>query len=213
MNKTLKIKVCGITQIAQVHELSDLGIDYAGFIFYSQSPRYVKGKIAPQNLKAIGTIKKVGVFVNETYDFILKTIDTYGLDAVQLHGNEPVELCRRLTEQLPVIKAIGVKDAESTKQLVPYQGATTMFLLDTQAKEYGGTGQKFNWSLLGGVSVDTPVFLSGGIAPGDEPDIRRFISDHPLLSILGVDINSRFETQPGVKDMASIQTFIEGLNP
>ncbi|MGE9312710.1 phosphoribosylanthranilate isomerase [Niabella sp. CJ426] len=204
-----RIKVCGMTSMQQVEELAALGIDYAGFIFYEKSPRFVGNKIAAADLKALTGIQKVGVFVNETIEKILHAVACYGLDAVQLHGDEAPELCMALSAETTVIKAFRVKGDENlTELLIPYEDCADYFLFDTKAQEYGGTGKKFDWSVLERSSINKPYFLSGGIGVDDAVQVKEFISANHVFSL---DVNSKFEIMPGVKDMEQVRRFIQGI--
>lgn len=198
-----------MTSIQQVQELAALGADYAGFIFYEKSPRFVGSKIAAQDLKAFAGIQKVGVFVNETAGQILQVVSDYGLDAVQLHGDETPEVCKVLFAGVTVIKAFRVKgDEDLAALLAPYEDYVDYFLFDTKAQEYGGTGKKFDWSVLEQARINKPYFLSGGIGTGDIEQVKLFTAANPVFSL---DVNSKFETAPGVKDMVQVQRFIEAI--
>ncbi|AHF16710.1 N-(5'-phosphoribosyl)anthranilate isomerase [Niabella soli DSM 19437] len=203
------MKVCGMTQLQQVAQLAALGVDYAGFIFYPASPRYVAGKIEPAALKALAGIKKVGVFVNATVETIRETVAAYGLEAVQLHGEETPEFIRSLNINAKIIKVFRLKGDEDIAGLTdPFEKEAAAFLFDTKAKEYGGTGQKFDWSALRSAVLGKSWFLSGGIGPKDITDLKSFLADQEVYAL---DVNSRFETAPGIKDMGLIEKFIKGL--
>lgn len=208
---SIKIKVCGMTQIEQVQQLAGLNVDYAGFIFYEKSPRYIIGKIDPQELKDLGsTINKVGVFVNEGYDVILKTVDKYGLNAVQLHGDETPDFCSGISSTVQTIKAFRLNgDEDLTSMLNDYFESVDYFLFDTKGEEYGGTGKKFNWDVLTRESLGKPYFLSGGLGPEDAGPIRKFTDSSIYDDLYTLDINSKFETEPGVKNILLIKKFME----
>lgn len=204
-----RIKVCGITSIQQVQELAALGAHYAGFIFYDKSPRFVACKIVAGDLKAFTGIQKVGVFVNETVENVLQIVADYGLNAVQLHGDETPEFAKALSAETTVIKAFRVRGDENlTELLKPYEDAVDYFLFDTRAQEYGGTGKKFDWSVLERTSINKPYFLSGGIGVDDADEVKTFISTHPVFSL---DVNSKFEIEPGVKDIELVRRFIKAI--
>lgn len=204
------IKVCGITDMQQVAELAALGANYAGFIFYKKSPRYVGEKILPQQLQSFNQIKKAGVFVNASVDEILQTVAAYGLNAVQLHGDETPEFCVLLRAKLPVIKAFRVNGTEDLNVLTsPYNAVADYFLFDTKAKDYGGTGKKFNWSVFENYKPGKPFFLSGGIGPNDVDAITDFMQHQTLFAI---DVNSKFETAPGIKDINLLKQFVGEMN-
>lgn len=207
----MNIKVCGITQVKQVQQLEGLNIDFVGFIFDKNSPRYVEGKLDMKEISnADYDLKKVGVFVNPSYSDILDAIEEYGLDVVQLHGEESPEFCSDLNEDVEVIKVFHIDDSvKNIDELVaPYDMACDYYLFDTQtATSKGGTGKQFDWSILAKSKIEKPFFLSGGIGVDDIAKIKAF--KHP--DFYGVDINSKFETEPGVKDMAKVLQFKVGM--
>lgn len=207
----MNIKVCGITEMKQLQQLDGLDIDFAGLIFYQNSPRYVKGKLEGKEVKnADFDLRKTGVFVNPSLSEVLDIIDEYGLDVVQLHGDESPELCDDLSTEVEVIKAFRISGTENIDQLIaPYDAVCDYYLFDTGGlqESLGGTGKQFDWSLLGKAKIEKPFFLSGGIGPEDAARVKAF--KHPDL--FGVDINSRFETAPGVKDMKLVLQFKQGL--
>jgi phosphoribosylanthranilate isomerase len=210
--KALKIKVCGITQFSQVQELAEAGVDYAGLIFYEKSPRFIANKISPDILKKYKRIIKVGVFVNEEIDNVLQISEAFGLDMVQLHGDESPEYCEILSTKLPVTKVFRVSGNENLNQLVfPYHQNVNHFLFDTKAKDYGGTGLKFDWSSLKEFDHPTPFFLSGGIGPGDIFLIKDIVNEGNADNFHAVDLNSKFETERGIKDIELLRKFIEDV--
>lgn len=202
----MNIKVCGITEMKQLQQLDGLDIDFAGLIFYKDSPRYIGDKIAKSELKkADFDLKKVGVFVNPEMIEVLDAIDEYGLDAVQLHGDESPEMCEDLSSEVEVIKVFRIKGNEDIDKLVsPYDAVCDYYLFD-KATDYsiGGTGEQFDWNILTKAKIEKPFFLSGGIAVEDAAKIKAF--KHP--DFFGADINSKFETAPGVKDMSKVLQF------
>jgi phosphoribosylanthranilate isomerase len=209
----MNIKVCGITQFKQLQQLEALNIDYAGLIFYKDSPRYMGDKISGKEIKqADFDIKKVGVFVNPSYSELLDAIDEYGLDIVQLHGNETPEMCEELSAEVEVIKAFRIAGDQSIdidEMVMPYDAACDFYLFDTGGlkESFGGTGQQFDWNILKKAKIEKPFFLSGGIGPDDAPKVKAF--KHP--DFFSIDVNSKFETAPGVKDMAAILKFLQGF--
>ena len=209
----MNIKVCGITQFKQLQQLEALNIDYAGLIFYKDSPRYMADKIPGKQVKeADFDIKKVGVFVNPSYSELLDAIDEYGLDIVQLHGNETPEMCEELSAEVEVIKAFRIAGDESInidEMVMPYDAACDFYLFDTAGlkESFGGTGQQFDWGILKKAKIEKPFFLSGGIGPEDVEKVKKF--KHP--DFFAIDINSKFETAPGLKDMATILKFLQGF--
>jgi phosphoribosylanthranilate isomerase len=207
----MNTKVCGITQLKQLQQLDGLDIDFAGLIFYKDSPRYVGDKIAKEDLKNSDfDLKKVGVFVNADYDEIMQVVEDYGLDVVQLHGDESPELCEELSEDVEVIKAFKVKDSKVSidEMVADYDEVCDYYLFDTASSEVeGGTGKQFDWKLLSKSKIEKPFFLSGGIGVEDVAKVKAF--KHP--DYYAVDINSKVEKEPGVKDMGLVLQFRQGL--
>ena len=209
----MNIKVCGITQFKQLQQLDALNIDYAGLIFYKDSPRYMGDKITGKQVKeADFDIKKVGVFVNPGYSELLDAIDEYGLDIVQLHGNETPEMCEDLSAEVEVIKAFRIAGNQSInidEMVMPYDAACDFYLFDTAGlkENFGGTGQQFDWSILKKAKIEKPFFLSGGIGRDDAEKVKAF--KHP--DFFAIDVNSKFEMAAGVKDLAAILKFLQGF--
>ena len=207
----MNIKVCGITEMKQLQQLDGLDIDFAGLIFYKESPRYIGNKISRKELKSADfDLKKVGVFVNPEMIDVLDAIDDYGLDAVQLHGDESPGMCEDLGSEVEVIKAFRVTDgADIDKLLSPYDAVCDYYLFDSGGlkESFGGTGQQFDWSILAKAKIEKPFFLSGGIGVEDATKVKAFT--HP--DFFGVDINSRFEKSPGLKDMGAVLQFRQAL--
>ena len=207
----MNIKVCGITEMKQLQQLDGLDIDFAGLIFYKESPRYIGEKISKTELKNTDfDLKKVGVFVNPEMIDVLDAIDDYGLDAVQLHGDESPEMCEDLSSEVEVIKAFRVSDGVDIDKLVaPYDAVCDYYLFDTGGlkESFGGTGKQFDWTILTKAKIEKPFFLSGGIGPDDAPKVKAF--KHP--DFFGVDINSLFEKEPGVKDMSKVLHFRQAM--
>ena len=207
----MNTKVCGITQLKQLQQLDGLDIDFAGLIFYKDSPRYVGDKIAAADLKNSDfDLKKVGVFVNADYDEIMQVVEDYGLDVVQLHGDESPELCEELSEEVEVIKAFKVKDSKTSidEMVADYDEVCDYYLFDTASSDLeGGTGKQFDWKLLTKAKIEKPFFLSGGIGVDDVAKVKAF--KHP--DYYAVDINSKVEKEPGVKDMGLVLQFRQGL--
>src|SRR3954465_11011730 len=209
-----RIKVCGMTDLKQMHELGEMGVQFAGMIFYHKSPRFVMRHLKGYDVKrAKLKVFKIGVFVNASYDEVMNHIDNFGLDMVQLHGDETPFYCSKLSDYISVIKAFRITDDCNVEwKTRNYYSDTDMYLFDTDGAGYGGTGKKFNWDKLKGVTVHKPFFLSGGIEPGDGVGIREFIQEPVARDLFAVDINSRFETAPGVKDMSKVGDFLKSLN-
>lgn len=192
-----------------MQQLAALGVDYAGMIFYPGSKRFVGDTLtlAKEEIKKIA-IKKIGVFVNANRLEVLEAISIFGLDGVQLHGDEKPEYCRQLMDETTVVKALRIgADSDIDSMIAPYADACHFYLFDTATENYGGSGKHFDWRLLDNATVGKPFFLSGGISVSDVEAIKKM--DHPFL--YSIDINSRFEIAPGIKDPALIQTFLEEL--
>lgn len=190
-------------------ELCELPIHIMGLIFYEKSPRYA-GELAIEQLcKIHQAIQLVGVFVNEKLETILKTIQKYNLQMVQLHGMESPVLCKELKSKgIEVIKAFQIEDAGDLKKCIFYGNVCDYFLFDTKTPQYGGSGKKFDWQILSSYKGSTPFFLSGGIGPDDVEAINRL--DIPQL--YAIDVNSKFEIAPGLKDTSKLRRFISNLS-
>lgn len=204
----MMIKVCGNCNPSNIESVAVLTPMLMGFIFYRRSPRSA-WDLDPGVVRNLPDyIRPVGVFVNESEESILEVCDRYGFKIVQLHGDESPEACRRLRDRgLVVIKAIGVDDDLQWQSLAPYEGAVDLFLFDTRTKARGGSGKKFRWQHLDDYSLSVPYMLSGGIGPDD---IDRIVAAM-RPGMIGIDINSRFETAPGIKDVAMLTRFIVSL--
>lgn len=194
----LLVKVCGMRDAAALAEVAALGPDFLGFIFAPKSPRFVGTALAPELVRALPpTIWKVGVFVNETTEHILATAHRFGLPAVQLHGQETATQCEELNEaSLLVMKAFSVGEAVDFATLLPYVPYCDFFLFDTKGAAPGGNGTVFNWNLLAGYNLPVPYFLAGGLGLEHAAKLAAL----RLPGLVGVDLNSGFETAPGVKD-------------
>lgn len=202
----LKIKVCGMRDKENLMQLLKLNPDYVGFIFYPQSARYVGDDFSEEITKLATKAKKVGVFVNAAARDILDKVDTYGLNAVQLHGDESPELTGELQcTGLEVIKAFRVDETFDFDLLEDYKNVVNYFLFDTKTKLYGGSGKKFDWSILSKYKLSVPLFLSGGIG-ADDADA---ISEIKQVNIFALDLNSKFEDAPGLKNISKLSTFIQ----
>jgi phosphoribosylanthranilate isomerase len=204
-----RVKVCGMCDPLNVKEIAETKPDYIGFIFFSGSPRYVgeEPEMALFNNVSPG-IKKTGVFINEDNYKILDVSMATGLDMVQLHGNESPETCLQLkTSGLLIIKAFNIGMNFGFENLIPYMPVCDYFLFDTKSEKPGGSGRKFNWEKLKEYTLDKPFFLSGGIGPEDAGVINAIENK----GFFGVDVNSRFENTPGIKDITLVKTFIKSL--
>ncbi len=190
-----------------INELIQLQPDFIGFIFYPKSPRYAS-TLNKELINTIPhTISKVGVFVNEDFEQILLKRDKYELDYIQLHGDEDLTLVKKLKERgMKVIKVFRISD-ELPYEIATYDGIADLFLFDKADARYGGTGQQFDWSVLKTYQLKTPYLLSGGVGLEDVNAIKRM--DLPM--IYGIDVNSRFEIEPGVKDVLNVSKLKEQL--
>ncbi len=211
----MRAKVCGLNSVNQMMQLDEMGVDFAGFIFYPKSPRYVLNTISKTELKkAKGeNINKVGVFVNENPDQLLSLVDECGLYLAQLHGDETPRYCEKIADYISVIKAFRLRDDDDVLwKIKDYQDIVDMFLFDTAGVEYGGTGKRFNWEILQTLNINKPFFLSGGIGPSDIEELKTFSIMPVAKDLFAVDVNSRFEITPGIKDMTIVKPFIQELN-
>jgi phosphoribosylanthranilate isomerase len=207
---SVKVKICGLT--SKLDQISELDIDYVGFIFYAKSPRYVVGKLSPEELAALPSrIQKVGVFVNEDQQLIKQLVLDYQLDFVQLHGIESPEVCQDLQQQdIRVIKAFGVGEQFDFEVLKPYLGKVSFFLFDTATVSHGGSGKAFDWSLLKQYPFEVPIFVGGGVGV----DNLESLLSQEIPHLYAVDMNSKLEISPGLKDIAKAQaaiTILKGL--
>ena len=203
-----KVKVCGMREAENIREVEALGIDLMGFIFWPKSSRYVSER--PVYLPT--RCKRVGVFVNEDTETIKKIVEDYALDYIQLHGSESPEQISHLsplTSHLSIIKAFNIATTEDLEATKPYEGIVDYFLFDTKGKSVGGNGEKFDWSVLEAYHGDTPFLLSGGIGPEDVEDVKCQMSN---VKCIGIDLNSKFELSPALKDINKLQEFIKELS-
>ena len=205
----LKIKVCGLTDPGNVQEIAETSPDYMGFIFYPGSLRFIGGKPPHSLFRNVPShIMKTGVFVNEEIQILIDAVKLYRLDLVQLHGIESAEYCNYLkNEGLTIIKSFGINNGSDFKIPEPYIDVCDYFLFDTRTESYGGSGQKFDWVRIKEYHHDKPFFLGGGIGPGDATLIKQL--NHPQL--FAVDINSRFEITPGIKEPKKVRDFIKEI--
>ena len=209
----VRVKVCGMTDAAQVRQLDEMGIEFAGFIFYPRSPRYVHKHMAAEDIRRIRSrINKVGVFVNAGVDEVLNTVDKCGLYLVQLHGDESPKVCEKIADYITVVKAFRLAEDDNVLwKIKDYQDVVDMFLFDTEGVGYGGTGKKFNWGKLKDLNIRKPFFLSGGITSADAGALKEFQKEPVAKDLFAIDINSKFEIMPGVKDMDKIRQFVAEL--
>jgi phosphoribosylanthranilate isomerase len=208
--KGFRIKVCGMTDLQQMHQLGEMGVEFAGMIFYHKSPRFVlKHLTGVQVKRAKLKVYKVGVFVNAPYDEIINHTENFGLDMVQLHGDETPKFCEKVSDYISVIKAFRITDTDNIPWMIKdYTEAADMYMFDTMGAGYGGTGKKFNWQMLHGLNIGKPFFLSGGIEPTDTTAIKEFAKEEVAKDLFALDVNSKFEKIPGVKDMEMVRKFV-----
>ncbi|OAV69740.1 N-(5'-phosphoribosyl)anthranilate isomerase [Bacteroidales bacterium Barb6XT] len=196
------VKVCGMKDPDNIRAVAELGIDWMGFIFYEKSPRYIDlSRPAPP----AGGLKRVGVFVNAAFEQMTEAVSVNQLDFIQLHGEESPELCHALQKRdIFLIKAFPVSSAEDLAATADYEGCADYFLFDTKCNGYGGSGKSFDWSALATYAGKTPFLLSGGINPQNVEAVKQF--RHPRFA--GIDLNSGFETAPGMKDVLKLNQFL-----
>ena len=198
------IKVCGMRDAENIRAVEALGIDVMGFIFWKPSSRYVGEKPAylPENCR------RAGVFADAPVQDILAAVEDFQLDVLQLHGHETPEAIAALKERVPgidIVKSLAIAEAADLELAAAYESVCDAFLFDAKGRLPGGNGSQFDWSVLRRYKGRLPFLLSGGIGPGDERRVREF--DVP--GCIGIDLNSRFETAPGRKDVEALKTFIE----
>lgn len=202
------IKVCGMRDAENIREVEALGIDLMGFIFWPKSSRYVSE--CPNYMPT--KCKRVGVFVDASIDDIRQHVADYVLDIIQLHGSESPDYIRALRLDdgcAPVIiKAFNIATKEDLEDTKSYEGIVDYFLFDTKGPSVGGNGAKFDWTVLADYVGETPFLLSGGIGPDDAEHIHAI--HHPRC--IGIDLNSRFETVPAIKDVAALRRFLSQLS-
>jgi len=201
------IKVCGIIEEQNMEAITSLPIEMVGLNFYPPSKRF----LPYDNMEIIDAIpahvEKVGVLVNESADKAQELINDFDLDYLQLHGLESYDYCEELAEDCKLIKAFGIEEGDDIDQKVEGYEMCQYLLFDTKTPQHGGSGRKFDWNTLESYTGDVPFLLSGGIGPDDYDRILEV--DHPML--VGVDINSKFEISPGIKNVESVASFVENL--
>ncbi len=218
----MKLKVCGLTKINQIQELISLNTDFLGFIFYEKSPRFVLNHLSLEEISEINHQGKVGVFVNETIEKISEISEKAKLNFIQLHGDEDEEFVKKLrlslSKNIKIIKVIriGNQSFDELQKTINQQPSTVNYLLfDTDSKAFGGTGKTFDWQILNEIEISKPYFLSGGISLENIENLQNFVKVNKreektltkLSSPFALDINSKFETEPGSKDLEKIKTF------
>lgn len=198
------IKVCGMTDGDNIREVENLGVDLMGFIFYPKSPRRVK--TLPSYLPS--NVKKVGVFVNVSPEEILVQDIRYHFDYVQLHGNESPQVCMKVKDYgLKVIKAFSISEKSDIDKVKDYAGICDYFVFDTKTVLVGGSGNTFDWTILDGYKENVPFLLSGGLSLENIDQIKAFSHE----SLAGYDLNSKFEIEPGIKDISKLKQFIDSI--
>ncbi|MEM7552130.1 MAG: phosphoribosylanthranilate isomerase [Bacteroidota bacterium] len=202
----LQIKVCGMREQENILEIDGLKPDLMGFIFYDRSPRYVGGN----DLYVSSEVSKVGVFVNAKVEEILELDREHKFDFIQLHGNESPEYCSELKSKgHKLLKAFGISEDFNFDKLNQYENTVDYFLFDTKTKDHGGSGVKFNWEVLDKYKLETPFFLSGGIDEDSAADIKKLKEKHNRF--IGIDLNSRFEISPALKDKKRLEVLFTKL--
>ncbi|UAY50789.1 phosphoribosylanthranilate isomerase [Ferruginibacter albus] len=209
----MRVKVCGITQEEQLAQLPSVGATFGGFIFYPKSPRYVLRHMTTSQIKKENNINKVGVFVNAAVEEVLQMVDECRLHMVQLHGDESPKYCEKIADYISVVKAFRISETDNISwRIKDYMEVCDMFMFDTEGAGYGGTGKKFNWDKLNDIEIGKPYFLSGGIEPNDIDRLKEFSSKPEAKALFAIDINSKFEVMPGVKNLESIKQFTTAIN-
>ena len=209
-----QLKVCGLTKMDQIQELISLNTDFLGFIFYEKSPRFVLNHLSLEGISAINHQGKVGVFVNETVEKISEISEKAKLSFIQLHGDEDEKFILQLRQILgniiKIIKVIriGNQSFDELQKTINQQPSTVNYLLfDTDSKAFGGTGKTFDWQILNEIEIPIPYFLSGGISLENIHQLST-INHQPLA----LDINSKFEIEPGNKNLEKIKKFTQIVN-
>ena len=213
-----QLKVCGLTKMDQIQELISMNVDFLGFIFYEKSPRFVLNHLSLKEISEINHQGKVGVFVNETVEKIVEISEKANLNFIQLHGDEDEEfilsLSQRLSKDVKIIKVFRVGETFNF-QFSIFNSLVDYFLFDTDSKAFGGTGKTFDWQILNEIEIPKPYFLSGGISLENIKNLQNFVKvnmrENKTLTKLNtpfaLDINSKFETEPGIKNLEKIKTF------
>ena len=205
----MQFKVCGITNIEAANAIANAGANYIGFIFYPSSKRYALTSLSLNDITAFkpANAKKVGVFVNETTAKVIEIATKAGLDMIQLHGDEDASYCATIQSTFPVIKVFRV--SKNVPDFALFENVASYYLFDTDSALYGGTGQHFNWEIIKKTSFNKPFFLSGGIGINDVQGIQVLKAATAGKDLVALDLNSKFETSPGIKNIELIKTFID----
>lgn len=203
--KNVKLKICGMKEIKNIKEISTLNPDYLGFIFWEKSKRNMTLDSIPELHE---TTKKVGVFVDASIQEIATKINQYQLDIIQLHGNEPVIFCKNVKKLgVEVIKVFSMASNFNFSVVKEYVFAVDYFLFDTKGKLPGGNGITFDWNILENYHYNIPFFLSGGIGNTEIDGLKEFLKSPAAKKCYGIDVNSRFEKKPGIKNKIKLQKF------
>jgi phosphoribosylanthranilate isomerase len=207
----MKLKVCGMRDADNLKDIAALGPDYIGFIFYDQSPRFVGDTLDETLVKSLPrSIRKVGVFVNASPDYILRMVKKYDFQYVQLHGTETPEFCRSLRNRgINIIKAFRIDDSFNFSMLNNFKAQCDFFLFDAKGDQPGGNGVTFDWNILSRYDNEKPFFISGGIGLSNVDQVNLLKG----FKLYGVDVNSQVETAPGVKDVAKVKEILSYLRP
>lgn len=195
------VKICGLKNPENIKSIATLAPDYMGFIFYGPSPRFA-GNLTVETLTDLpAAVQKTAVFVNEEEENIIDLIEKYHFDAIQLHGNESPGFCANFIGKVKVIKAFGLDNNFNFARLYTYVDKVDFFLFDTKTDLHGGSGKTFDWGVLDGYHLNVPFLLSGGIGLDNLNEVKNI--KHPQF--FGVDLNSKFETAPGMKDIEKLK--------
>ena len=206
----LKIKVCGMRESQNILALAELQPYFMGFIFYAKSARFIGDVLEKEILKSLPrSIKKTGVFVNESFEKVIEISKEYGLDFVQLHGNENVDFCKKLKEEgLKIIKVFSVDNSFDFSETIHFEGIADYFLFDTKAEGgYGGHGKAFDWNILDKYVGETPFLLAGGISLENSGDLDKIKNKN----FAGIDVNSKFELSPANKDIGALKELFQKI--
>lgn len=203
MNKYIKLKVCGLKHKNNIYAAIGVGVDYVGLIFYEKSPRYVVGTLYPEDVWFLpDEVEKIGVFVNASFEEVVRYAKLYQLDLIQLHGSETPAFCAALRNKgYTVMKAFGVDDAFDFMHLQPYVKDVDFFLFDTKTPMHGGSGESFNWEVLRNYTYEIPVFIGGGLGVSNINELLGY----NFSFLHAVDMNSKLEMEPGLKNISQVE--------
>lgn len=201
------LKVCGMRDAQNIGEVLDVVPDYLGLIFFEKSARFVGNDFELPGYLLAEAPKKVGVFVNHTQEEVTNKARKYSLNLLQLHGDESPEFCQKLKTTLPeikIIKVFRVNNDFDFNQLTPYKPFCDFFLFDTKGKDYGGNGIVFDWDILKKYDNELPLFMSGGLSLENIQELQHFVAQHQL-NVHAIDVNSKFELAPALKDVGKLK--------